>query len=66
MAADPKKLDETIPGGIYRGADGVWHDAHGKPLPEDVAKELDEKFSKQDKAKKQSNKEQPAKEPAKE
>ena len=28
-----KRIDETIPGGRYRGADGSWHDANGKPLP---------------------------------
>lgn len=26
-------IDQTVPGGRYLGANGVWHDANGKPLP---------------------------------
>jgi len=26
------RIDETIPGGYYIGADGVPHDAHGRPI----------------------------------
>lgn len=27
------KMDETVPGGRYKGANGTWHDANGKILP---------------------------------
>jgi hypothetical protein len=27
-------MAETIPGGAYKGADGRWHDANGKPIGE--------------------------------
>lgn len=29
-------IDQTIPGGRYRAADGSLHDAEGRPLPEPV------------------------------
>jgi hypothetical protein len=43
-------IDETVPGGAYRGTDGNWHDANGKPiatpseedLPKEEGAELDE------------------------
>src|SRR5919108_2676208 len=35
-------MTQTIKGGAYRGADGTWHDANGKPLPAHVIQQLEE------------------------
>lgn len=35
-------MAETIKGGAYKGADGSWHDANGKPLPTHVIQLLEE------------------------
>jgi hypothetical protein len=35
-------MTETITGGAYRGADGSWHDANGKPLLAHVIQQLEE------------------------
>jgi hypothetical protein len=31
-AGELKELDTCIPGGLYKSADGRWHDAHGREL----------------------------------
>jgi len=35
-------MAETIKGGAYKGADGKWHDANGKPLPSSKVQEAEE------------------------
>ena len=35
-------MAETIKGGAYKGADGKWHDASGKPLPSSKIQEAEE------------------------
>jgi hypothetical protein len=32
---DTTATDKTVPGGVYQGADGKYHDAHGRPVTED-------------------------------
>ncbi len=34
-------MAETIPGGAYKGTDGTWHDANGKPLPAHIVRQLE-------------------------
>ncbi len=41
-------MTETINGGAYRGADGSWHDANGKPLPAHVIQQLEEQERRQE------------------
>lgn len=35
MKAQGIQLDRTVPHGRYQGADGSWHDAHGRTLDDD-------------------------------
>lgn len=35
-------MTETITGGAYRGTDGSWHDANGRPLPAFLIQQLEE------------------------
>lgn len=36
--SEQMRPDETIPGGLYKGADGTFHDANGNPVDAPKAK----------------------------
>ena len=53
-------MTETIKGGAYKGADGSWHDANGKPLPAHLIQQLEEQERQLEAAQAQPEDEVPA------